>query len=132
MENGVKFDYVSAAGESNHPGEVWFECVYTLTPAGELSIEMSAITDQATPVNLTNHTYLNLAGEDSGEAVYGHEARFRCDRYLDIDPAEGTVTGEVKAVEGTKYDLREYVALGERIKAGGRWPEEGFDNYFVR
>jgi aldose 1-epimerase len=119
--------------ESHFPGELWLECVYKLDPVTDtLTVDMTAITDKPTPVNLTNHTYFNLAGEETGKATYDHLVKLNCDRYLDFDPQETTVTGKVNGVEGTKYDFREYQRLGDRIKAGGKWPEEGFDNYFLR
>ena len=119
--------------ESNFPGEVWVECTYKLDPKeNTLSIDITAITDKPTPINFTNHSYFNLAGEDSGEPIYEHELRLDCDRYLDFNPVETTVTGLVNKVDGTKYDFREYKKLGDRVKNGGKWPEEGFDNYFVR
>ena len=63
VENGVKFDCVSPSGEGGFPGEVWAEVVYRLSSEqNEISIEYKAITDKATPISLTNHVYLNLAG----------------------------------------------------------------------
>lgn len=69
--------------ESGFPGEVWVECVYKIDPkSNSISIDMTAITDKPTPLNLTNHTYFNLAGENTGEKIYGHELMLACDQYL--------------------------------------------------
>ena len=132
VENGVKFAYVSDAGEAGFPGEVWFEVTYKMDPTvDKITIEMKAITDQHTPVNLTNHAYFNLSGHDSGQPIYEHLVRLHADRYLDFNPEDITVTGKVNQVTGTKYDFREYVRLAERIKTGSKWPDEGYDNFFI-
>jgi hypothetical protein len=57
--------------------------------------------------------------------------KINASKYLDFDPNECTVTGKINSVENTKYDLRDYVQLGSRIKSEARWPEDGFDNFFV-
>lgn len=118
--------------ESNFPGEVWLECVYKIDPnANTLSIDMTAITDKPTPLNLTNHTYFNLAGEDTGAKIYDQELTLACDRYLDSDLAECIVTGKINDVGGTKYDFQQPTKLADRIRKDVKWPDEGYDNYFI-
>jgi aldose 1-epimerase len=132
VDNGVKFNYVSADGEAGFPGEVWFETIYQLDGAeNTLRIETKAITDKETPVNVTNHTYFNLAGEDTPEKIYDQEVKLCCDKYLDFNRDDVTVTGKINPVEGGKYDFRKFQKLAQRIKADGHWPDEGYDNFFL-
>ena len=132
VENGVKFTYVSPDGEGGFPGEVWLELVYRLeSDRNEIVMEYKAITDQPTPIILTNHAYFNLAGHDTNTKCYNHWAKINASKYLDFNPSDVTVTGRVNTVENTKYDFREYVQLESRIKSNGEWPAEGYDNFFV-
>jgi aldose 1-epimerase len=94
-------------------------------------METRVTTDKPTPVNIAKHNYFNLAGENTDTKVYDQILRLNCDKYLDFDREESTVTGEIKSVENTKYDFREYERLGDRIRVDGRWPDEGFDNFLV-
>jgi aldose 1-epimerase len=100
----VEFELVSPDGDEGYPGRVVAQAVYTLTPAGELIVEMTATTDAPTVVNLVNHAYWNLAGHGSG-SIAGHELAVAADRYLPVD-AGAIPTGEFAAVEGTPFDFR--------------------------
>ena len=100
----VEFELVSPDGDEGYPGRVVAQAVYTLTPAGELIVEMTATTDAPTVVNLVNHSYWNLAGHGSG-SIAGHELAVAADRYLPVD-AGAIPTGEFAAVEGTPFDFR--------------------------
>jgi aldose 1-epimerase len=100
----VEFELVSPAGEEGYPGRLVVKAVYTLTPAGELIVEMTATTDAATIVNLVHHSYWNLAGHASG-SVAGHELAVAADRYLPVD-ATSIPTGAFAPVEGTPFDFR--------------------------
>ncbi len=100
----VEFELVSPNGDEGYPGRLTAKAVYTLTPAGELMIEMSATTDAPTIVNLVHHSYWNLAGHASGSIV-DHELAVAADRYLPVD-AGGIPSGEFAAVEGTPFDFR--------------------------
>jgi aldose 1-epimerase len=110
---GVRLGYTSKDGEEGYPGELEVNALYTLNNDNELKMEFSARTDKATPVNLTNHSYWNLAG--AGEAnILEHLMELNADRYLPVD--EGLIpTGELSSVEGTPLDFRTPTSIGSRL-----------------
>ena len=116
---GVKLTYLSPDGEEGYPGSLAVTVVYTLTDAGELKIEYTATTDRPTIVNLTHHSYWNLAGPAAGD-VLGHELMIAADHYTPVD-AGLIPTGELAPVAGTPMDLTVPTAIGARIDqvAGG-------------
>jgi aldose 1-epimerase len=109
----VTFRYVSPAGEENYPGRLRALVTYTLTDRDELRIDYAARTDATTVVNLTQHSYFNLAGSGRGD-VLGHELTIDADQYLPID-ATSIPTGVVAPVAGTPFDFRTPAAIGLRI-----------------
>src|SRR5450830_1151540 len=126
---GIVFTRSSPDGEDGYPGRLDVTLVYELNDDNALSLRYHAVTDQATPINLTNHSYFNLAGQGS---ILGHALTINADRYLPVD-AGAIPTGELADVAGTPFDLRQRTVIGDNIAL----PHEqlrigrGYDHNFV-
>ena len=110
---GVTFRYTSPDGEEGYPGTLETAVTYTLTDANELIIDYHATTDKPTVVNLTQHSFFNLAGIAKGD-VLGHELMINASAFTPVD-AGMIPTGEIRSVEGTPFDFRQATAIGARI-----------------
>ena len=110
---GVALDYTSANGEEGYPGTLHATVTYTLTPDDRLIVDYAATTDKATPINLSQHSYWNLAGNASRD-ILGHVLTINADG---ITPVDSTLipTGEIMPVQGTPFDFRTPHAIGERV-----------------
>ncbi len=130
IPGGVELTYLSKDGEEGFPGNLTATVKYTLE-GGALKIDYSAVTDKDTVLNLTNHSYFNLAGQGEGD-ILGEVLTLNADRFTPVNKFL-IPTGELKPVEGTPFDFRKATPIGERIgaddaqlKLGG-----GYDHNFV-
>jgi aldose 1-epimerase len=110
---GLVLTHTSPDGDEGYPGTLNAKVTYTLTDNNELAIDYEATTDKATPVNLTNHSYWNLAGEGKGD-ILGHVLTIESSQ---IVPVDSTLipTGKPIPVAGTPFDFRTPTAIGARI-----------------
>jgi len=121
----VRLSYLSKDGEEGYPGNLACTLTYTLTNDNELKISYQAETDKTTIVNLTNHSYWNLAGQGNGD-VLGHELMLNAERYTVF--GEGLIpTGEIRSVKDSPLDFTKPTTIGARIAQVG----SGYDHNYV-
>ncbi len=130
-ESRIVFKYVSKDMEEGYPGEVTTIMSYELTDDGELVIEYEATTDKKTHVNLTHHSFFNLAGEGAG-SVEDHIMRINAEAYIPIDDVS-VPTGEIALVEGTPFDFRVAKSIGRDIRIANEQLKNGagYDHCWV-
>lgn len=125
---GLKLHYLSKDGEEGFPGNLDLTVTYMLTNADEFRIDYEATTDKATPLNLAQHSYFNLAGAGNGD-VLGHQVMINAQRYTVVDSTL-IPTGELRDVKGTPFDFTQPQAIGAKIYELGGKPV-GYDNNYV-
>ena len=124
---GVRFTFLSRDGDEGFPGNLNCTVTYTLTNKNELKINYQATTDKSTVVNLTNHSYFNLAGAGNGD-VLGHQMMINADFYTPGDKAL-IPTGEILNIKGTPLDFTEPKTIGARIEQ--LTETRGYDHNYV-
>ena len=131
IDNSVVFSYIARDGEEGYPGNLKIKVTYTLTDDNEIKIDYYATTDKATPVNLTNHAYFNLAGEGS-KTILDHELMVNADIFSPVDKGL-TPTGEFRPVKGTPFNFRVAKTIGHDIEQKNQQLEncKGYDHNFV-
>jgi len=128
---GIVFTHTSPDGDEGYPGNLSLRVTYTLTPSNALEVEYQATTDKTTPVNLTQHTYFNLAGEGTRD-ILEHVMTIHASRYTPVDSTL-IPTGELATVEGTPFDFRMPTPIGARIAANDQQIRfgNGYDHNYV-
>jgi aldose 1-epimerase len=128
-EVALELQYVSADGEEGYPGALSTKVTYALTAANELRIAYEATTDKTTTLNLTNHTYWNLADGGASD-VLSHELTLAADQFLPVD--DGAIpTGELASVAATPMDFTKSTTIGKRIDAVPGAAPGGYDHCYV-
>ena len=131
VPEGIRFSLDSPDGDAGYPGALHVEALYSWSDDHRLTLRLTAIAEAPTVVNLTNHAYFNLKGEEQGD-VTGHRLRLHASHYLSTDPTL-IPQGAPAPVAGTPMDFREPKTLGRDLKAD--FPAlnygKGYDNCFV-
>ena len=129
---GALLSYTSVTGDEGYPGTLSVSVMMTLNDDNELALDYAAVADEPTPVNLTQHSYFNLAGHDAGD-IRAHELTIAASRYTPVD-ASLIPTGALYDVSGTPFDFRATQTIGaaldgedDQLRIGGG----GFDHNFV-
>lgn len=117
-EASVTLGHISPHGDQGYPGTLTVTARYTLDAANTLQVEYRAVSDTPTVVALSNHSYWNLAGADSGTSALDHLLLIPAEQFLPTD-ATAIPTGELRPVDGTAFDFRTPTVIADRVRDGG-------------
>ncbi len=131
-ENFVKFTLKAEDGDLGFSGNRVFELTYTLSEENALSLHYHATSDARTLINMTNHSYFNLSGQDYGSCL-DHTLKLNCSRYTPVIDSASIPTGEIASVEGTPFDFTQEKTIGRDIEADNEQLKfvGGYDHNFV-
>jgi len=131
QEGTVTFTYLSKDGDEGYPGDVVYNVCYSLDFSGSVKIEFTAMVSAATPINLANHVYFNLAGHQAGaEGLINHQIRMAANSFTPVSD-KLIPTGSICSVAGTVFDLRTPTRLGDVLDKCPGGDNNGFDHNFV-
>ena len=127
----VTLSYVSAEGEEGYPGRLKTDITYRISGGTELSLEFAAVTDKPTVVNLTNHSFFNLAGVETTSDILDHQLMIAADTYLPVSAA-GIPLGALGKVDATPFDFRGSHHVGARLRDANEQVliRQGYDHNF--
>ncbi len=127
----LELKYISKDGEENYPGNLETTVVFKLTNKNELKIRYKAITDKITVVNLTQHPYFNLSGEGN-TSILNHKVMINANQFTPV-AKDSIPTGEIRNVENTPMDFRDFKTIGKDIKANDTQLKygSGYDHNWV-